>query len=78
MNLIRYVIIGNHREAWGYGAMDPSSGTAALMKMARVLGARVRAGWRPRRSIVLASWAAEEMGKSGAWTYGQDPQVCEG
>ena len=56
------MIIGNHRDAWGYGASDPSSGTAALMEMARVLGARVRAGWRPRRSIVLASWVAEEAG----------------
>ena len=68
----RYVIIGNHRDAWGYGASDPSSGTAPLMEMARVLGERVRRGWRPRRSIVMASWAAEEMGLMGSWEWTMD------
>ena len=39
---------------WGYGVVDPSSGTAIMMEVARVLGQRVKAGWRPRRSIVFA------------------------
>ena len=69
---LRYVIIGNHRDAWGYGASDPSSGTAPLMEMARVLGERVRGGWRPRRSIVMVSWAAEEMGLMGSWEWSMD------
>ena len=62
----RAVIFGNHRDAWGYGAVDPSSGTAIMMEVARVLGQKVRAGWRPRRSIVLGSWAAEEAGIMGS------------
>ena len=33
------VLIGNHRDAWVYGAADPSSGTAAMLETARVLGA---------------------------------------
>ena len=66
------MILGNHRDAWGYGASDPSSGTAVLMEMARVLGERVRAGWRPRRSIVLVSWAAEEAGLMGSWEWSMD------
>ena len=68
----RYVIICNHRDAWGYGAVDPSSGTAIMMEVARVLGEKVRReGWRPRRSIVFASWAAEEAGIMGSaeWVY---------
>ena len=66
------MILGNHRDAWGYGASDPSSGTAPLMEMARVLGERVRRGWRPRRSIVMASWAAEEAGLMGSWEWTMD------
>ena len=68
----RYVIICNHRDAWGYGAVDPSSGTAIMMEVARVLGQKVRAGWRPRRSIVFASWAAEEAGIMGSAEWVQD------
>ena len=67
----RYVVIGNHRDAWGYGAIDPSSGTSAMMECARVLGALVRTGWRPRRTIIFASWASEEYGLIGSteWVY---------
>ena len=68
----RYVILGNHRDAWGYGAVDPSSGTAPMMEMARVLGEQLRGGWRPRRSVVLASWASEESGLMGSWEWAMD------
>ena len=56
----RYVIVGNHRDAWGYGAVDPGTGTAPILEIARVLGQKMKEGWRPRRSIVLANWGAEE------------------
>lgn len=69
----RHVILGNHRDAWVYGAVDPNSGTAALLEIARALGQMLRAGWRPRRSIVLASWDAEEH-CLGGWMGGF---VCE-
>jgi len=67
----RYVLLSNHRDAWGYGAVDPSTGTSNLMEVARVLGSLARTGWRPRRSIVFASWAAEEYGLMGSteWVY---------
>ena len=41
------------RDAWGFGALDPNSGTAQMMEVARVLGARLRTGWRPRRTIMF-------------------------
>ncbi len=65
----KWVVIGNHRDAWVYGAVDPSSGTAAMLEVARSLGAALRAGHRPRRTIVFASWDAEEdlLGGSTSW-----------
>jgi len=65
----KWVIAGNHRDAWIYGGYDPSSGTAALLEVARALGTAVRQGFRPRRTIVLANWDAEEdlLGGSTAW-----------
>lgn len=63
----RYVLVGNHRDAWVFGALDPSSGTAVMMEMARVMGELVKSGrWRPRRSIVFCSWGAEEYGLIGS------------
>ncbi|GFP89898.1 probable glutamate carboxypeptidase 2, partial [Phtheirospermum japonicum] len=62
----RAVILGNHRDAWTYGAVDPNSGTAALLDIARRLALLVRLGWSPRRTIVLGSWDAEEFGMIGS------------
>lgn len=64
--LDRYVIVGNHRDAWVFGAIDPSSGTASMLEVARVIGEAVKNGWRPRRSIVFCSWGAEEYGLVGS------------
>ena len=47
----RYVLIGNHRDAWVYGAVDASTGTAVTTEIARVLGEMKNSGWRPRRTI---------------------------
>lgn len=60
------MLIGNHRDAWGYGASDPSSGTAQLLETARVLGELKKEGWRPRRTLVFCSWGAEEYGLIGS------------
>ncbi|XP_039831044.1 probable glutamate carboxypeptidase VP8 isoform X2 [Panicum virgatum] len=62
----RYVILGNHRDAWTYGAVDPNSGTASLLDIARRLGIMLQSGWKPRRSIILCSWDAEEFGMIGS------------
>ncbi|RWR82142.1 putative glutamate carboxypeptidase 2 isoform X1 [Cinnamomum micranthum f. kanehirae] len=62
----RYVLLGNHRDAWTYGAVDPNSGTAALLDIARRYGILLSLGWKPRRTIVLCSWDAEEFGMIGS------------
>ena len=66
------VIVGNHRDAWIYGGVDPSSGSAALMELARVLGHMARGGWRPRRSILFASWDAEEFALTSSTEWGEE------
>lgn len=62
----RYVLLGNHRDAWTFGAVDPNSGTAALLEIARRFGLLRRRGWQPRRTIILCSWDAEEYGMIGS------------
>ena len=57
----RYVLIGNHRDAWVFGAADAVSGTSVLMELSRGLGELLKTGWRPRRTIMLCSWDAEEV-----------------
>jgi N-acetylated-alpha-linked acidic dipeptidase len=65
------VILGNHHDAWVYGGVDPSSGTASLLETARVLGQLARSGSRPRRSVVLAAWDAEEWHLTGSTEWGE-------
>jgi N-acetylated-alpha-linked acidic dipeptidase len=67
----QWVIAGNHRDAWLYGGVDPSSGSAVLMEMARALGSLVRDGTRPKRTIMLASWDAEEFGLTSSTEWGE-------
>jgi N-acetylated-alpha-linked acidic dipeptidase len=61
-----WVMAGNHRDAWVYGAVDPGSGTIAMLEAARGLGQLLKTGWRPKRTIILASWDAEEQGLIGS------------
>jgi N-acetylated-alpha-linked acidic dipeptidase len=61
-----WVIAGNHRDAWVYGAVDPSSGTAAMLESVHGIGALLKQGWRPKRTIVFCSWDAEEQGMIGS------------
>ena len=65
-----WVVVGNHRDAWVYGAVDPNSGTAAMLETVHGLGALLKSGWKPKRTIVVASWDAEEEGLIGSteWT----------
>lgn len=62
----RYVLVGNHRDAWSFGAVDASSGTTATHEMARVLGDLLKSGWRPRRTIKICSWGGEEFNLIGS------------
>ncbi|BHF60193.1 hypothetical protein SprV_0100315600 [Sparganum proliferum] len=62
----QYIIFGNHRDAWVQGASDPGSGTAILQAVASALGAAHYRGWRPLRTVILASWDAEEISLIGS------------
>lgn len=61
-----WVLYGNHHDAWVHGADDPLSGTASLLETARSLGALVKQGWRPKRTIMLGVWDGEEFGLVGS------------
>jgi N-acetylated-alpha-linked acidic dipeptidase len=65
------VIAGNHRDAWVRGANDAGGGTVALLRCAQHLGQRVRTGWRPRHTLVLGFWDAEETGLVGSTEWGE-------
>ncbi len=62
----QWVILGNHHDAWVFGAADPGSGTAAMLETARSLGELVKSGWKPRRTIVICEWDGEEPGLIGS------------
>lgn len=68
----RYVLVGNHRDAEFFGAVDASSGSAVLMEMSRILGKLKKLGWRPRRTVKLCSWGAEEFGLIGSVEWVQE------
>ena len=61
-----WVVAGNHRDAWVFGAVDPNSGTAAMLEAVHGLGDLLKQGWKPKRCIVIASWDAEEEGLMGS------------
>lgn len=62
----QWVLLGNHHDAWVFGAADPGSGTAAMLETGRALGELVRSGWKPRRTIVICHWDGEEPGLLGS------------
>jgi N-acetylated-alpha-linked acidic dipeptidase len=67
----KWVVIGNHRDAWVYGAVDPSSGTAALLGLAQNLGQLVKDGYRPKRTVVFCNWDAEENTLTGSTEWAE-------
>ncbi len=66
------ILLSNHYDAWVYGATDPSSGTAAMLTLGRALGRLAAEGWKPRRTIVLAAWDAEEYALIGSTEWGEE------
>jgi N-acetylated-alpha-linked acidic dipeptidase len=60
------VIVGGHRDAWGPGAQDNISGTTSILEAARMVSQAVKQGFKPRRTIVFATWDAEEWGLMGS------------
>ncbi len=67
----RWIIRGNHHDAWVFGADDPLSGQVALMAEAQAIGKLVKAGWRPRRTLIYASWDGEEPGLLGSTEWAE-------
>jgi N-acetylated-alpha-linked acidic dipeptidase len=68
----RWVIMGNHRDAWTFGAVDPNSGTSAMLEAARAFGELRKNGWKPRRTIILCSWDGEEYGLIGSTEWAEE------
>jgi N-acetylated-alpha-linked acidic dipeptidase len=74
-----WIVLGNHRDAWEFGGVDPSSGTASLMEVTRAFGELLKKGVRPRRTLVFCSWDGEEVGLTGSTEWGEQfaPQLKE-
>jgi N-acetylated-alpha-linked acidic dipeptidase len=67
-----WIVLGNHRDAWALGGVDPSSGTASQLELTRALGELLKKGIRPKRTIVMCSWDGEEYGLTGSTEWGEE------
>jgi N-acetylated-alpha-linked acidic dipeptidase len=72
-----WVVAGNHRDAWVYGAVDPNSGTAAMLEAVHGIGELLKSGWTPKRTLVFGSWDGEEEGLMGSteWVEQNEAQL---
>ncbi|MBS1850737.1 MAG: M28 family metallopeptidase [Acidobacteria bacterium] len=70
-----WVVAGNHRDAWVYGAVDPNSGTAAMLETVHGIGELLKSGWKPKRTIVFGSWDAEEQGLIGSTEWAEQHEA---
>lgn len=68
----RWVIVGFHRDAWINGAADPVSGMSTVMEITRSFSNLIKTGWQPRRTLIFASWDAEEPGIMGSYEFTED------
>jgi N-acetylated-alpha-linked acidic dipeptidase len=66
-----WIIRGNHRDGWVFGAWDPLSGHVDMMAEAKAIGALLKSGWRPKRTLVYASWDGEEPGLLGSTEWAE-------
>ncbi|MGA2591651.1 MAG: M28 family metallopeptidase [Bryobacteraceae bacterium] len=67
-----WILLGNHRDAWEFGGVDPSSGTASMVEVTRALGKLLAEGFRPKRTLIVASWDGEEVGLTGSTEWGEE------
>ena len=67
----RWIVRGNHHDGWVFGATDPLAGQVALMAEAKAIGKLFKEGWRPRRTLVYASWDGEEPGLLGSTEWAE-------
>ncbi|MFL6302457.1 MAG: M28 family metallopeptidase [Candidatus Sulfotelmatobacter sp.] len=70
-----WVVAGNHRDAWVYGAVDPNSGTAAMLEAVHGIGELLKSGWKPKRTMVFGSWDGEEEGLMGSTEWVEQNQA---
>ena len=66
-----WVVRGNHRDGWVFGAWDPLSGQIALLAEAKAIGGLLKSGWKPRRTLIYASWDGEEAGLLGSTEWAE-------
>jgi N-acetylated-alpha-linked acidic dipeptidase len=66
-----WVVRGNHRDGWVFGAWDPLSGQVAMLAEAKAIGALLKSGWRPKRTLIYASWDGEEPGLLGSTEWAE-------
>jgi N-acetylated-alpha-linked acidic dipeptidase len=66
-----WVLLGNHHDAWEFGGVDPSSGTASMMELTRAFGTMLKNGFRPKRTLIFCSWDGEEIGLTGSTEWGE-------
>jgi N-acetylated-alpha-linked acidic dipeptidase len=66
-----WVVRGNHRDGWVFGAWDPLSGQVAMLAEAKAIGALLKSGWRPQRTLIYASWDGEEPGLLGSTEWAE-------
>lgn len=66
-----WIVRGNHHDAWVFGATDPLSGTISLLAEAKAIGSLLKTGWKPKRTIVYASWDGEEPGLLGSTEWAE-------
>jgi len=67
----QWVIRGNHHDGWVTGAWDPLAGNVSVMEEAKAIGALVKTGWRPKRTLVYCSWDGEEYGLLGSTEWAE-------
>ncbi|MGA7926468.1 MAG: M28 family metallopeptidase [Candidatus Sulfotelmatobacter sp.] len=74
-----WVVAGNHRDAWVYGAVDPNSGTAAMLEAVHGVGDLLKSGWKPKRTLIFASWDGEEEGLMGSteWAEQHESELAD-
>ncbi len=66
-----WIVRGNHRDGWVFGAWDPLSGHVAMLAEAKAIGELLKSGWKPKRTLVYASWDGEEPGLLGSTEWAE-------
>jgi N-acetylated-alpha-linked acidic dipeptidase len=67
-----WVLRGNHHDAWVNGAEDPIAGQTAMIEEARAMGELLKAGWKPKRTIIFCAWDGEEPGLLGSTEWAEE------